>query len=78
MTDNNTLFDIVSPCIGDCTMNTSTTFCNGCYRTVDEIEHWGTLSNTQKKEVVQNLHDRRSKILGVPSRRAVNRRFESS
>ena len=78
MTDNRTLFEIVSLCIGDCTMNTSINFCNGCYRTVGEIKYWGTYSNTQKKEVVQNFHDRCSKILGVPSRRSVNRRFKPS
>ena len=41
-----------SPCIGVCAMNEATGFCQGCYRTIDEIQQWWDLDNAQKQAVV--------------------------
>ncbi len=30
--------EIESPCIGVCSMNETTGFCHGCYRTIEEIQ----------------------------------------
>ena len=40
--------DIQSPCIGVCSMDDSTGFCQGCYRSMDEIRDWWDLDNAQK------------------------------
>ena len=41
-----------SPCIGVCSMDDSTGLCQGCYRTMDEIQGWWDLDNTQKQAVI--------------------------
>ena len=50
--------EIQSPCIGVCSMDDSTGLCLGCYRTMDEIQGWWDLDNTQK-QVVINLASQR-------------------
>ena len=44
--------EIESPCIGVCVMDEVTGFCQGCYRTINEIKQWWDLDNTQKQAVV--------------------------
>lgn len=45
--------EIQSPCIGVCSIDDSTGFCQGCYRTMDEIQGWGDLTEAQKNEITQ-------------------------
>jgi uncharacterized protein len=52
--------EIQSPCIGVCSMDDSTGFCLGCYRTMDEIQQWWDLDNTQKQAVVDTANARES------------------
>ncbi len=47
-----------SPCIGVCVMDEVTGFCQGCYRTLDEIKQWWDLDNTQKRLVMQKANER--------------------
>ena len=44
---------IESPCIGVCLLNKEHHYCEGCFRSQDEIAQWITLSDIQKKEVIQ-------------------------
>jgi predicted Fe-S protein YdhL (DUF1289 family) len=44
---------IESPCIGVYFINDEHHFCNGCYRSKEEIAEWMALSDIQKKEVIQ-------------------------
>ena len=44
---------IASPCIGVCLLNKDHHYCEGCFRSRDEIAQWITLSDIQKKEVIQ-------------------------
>ena len=44
--------EVNSPCIGVCSMDDSTGFCLGCYRTMDEIQGWWDLDNMQKQAIV--------------------------
>ena len=44
--------EIQSPCIGVCSMDDSTGLCQGCYRTMDEIQGWWDLDNMQKQAVI--------------------------
>ena len=50
--------EIESPCIGVCAMDEVTGFCQGCYRTIEEIKQWWDLDNTQKQLVVQKSNER--------------------
>ena len=50
--------DIESPCIGVCAMDEASGFCQGCYRTLDEIQQWWDLDNAQKQEVVVEANAR--------------------
>jgi uncharacterized protein len=50
--------EIQSPCIGVCSMDDSTGFCLGCYRTMDEIQQWWDLDNAQKQAVVDLAAER--------------------
>ena len=50
--------EIESPCIGVCAMDEATGFCQGCYRTLDEIQQWWDLGNTQKQAVVVEANAR--------------------
>ena len=50
--------EIESPCIGVCAMDEATGFCQGCYRTLHEIQQWWDLDNTQKQVVVVKANAR--------------------
>ena len=42
---------VLSPCIGVCTMDASTGWCEGCLRTIDEIAGWSLFDNDEKRAV---------------------------
>lgn len=44
--------EIKSPCIGVCSMDDLTGFCQGCYRTIQEIQQWWDLDSTTKQAIV--------------------------
>lgn len=44
--------DVQSPCIGVCTIDDATGFCQGCFRTLEEIQGWWDLDNATKAAVV--------------------------
>ena len=50
--------EIQSPCIGVCSMDDSTGLCQGCYRTMDEIQGWWDLDNMQKQAVIDLASER--------------------
>ena len=50
--------EIESPCIGVCAMDEATGFCQGCYRTLVEIQQWWDLDNAQKQVVVDKANAR--------------------
>jgi predicted Fe-S protein YdhL (DUF1289 family) len=50
--------DIVSPCIGVCAMNDSNGFCQGCYRTVEEIREWWNMTDQEREKVMGTLDQR--------------------
>ncbi|MEI6868970.1 MAG: DUF1289 domain-containing protein [Methylophilaceae bacterium] len=54
---------IESPCIGVCFINDEHNFCNGCFRSREEITEWIALSDTQKKEVIQLTIQRQIDII---------------
>ena len=44
--------EVQSPCIGVCSMDDSTGFCQGCYRTIEEIQGWWDFSFEKKSDVI--------------------------
>ena len=57
---------IASPCNKVCVMNEATGLCRGCYRTLDEIARWGTMSDAERSAVVAELPARRADAQVTP------------
>lgn len=43
--------DVPSPCISVCRMHPRTQWCEGCYRTLEEIADWARMRDEGKREV---------------------------
>jgi uncharacterized protein len=52
--------EVASPCIGVCSMDDLAGLCQGCYRTLSEIQSWWDLDNTAKKAVIEQASVRES------------------
>ena len=50
---------LVSPCVGVCVLNAVTGFCQGCWRSVEEISNWRTMPRDRRMEVLKRLAERR-------------------
>ena len=53
-----------SPCINVCTLDAEGRLCLGCFRNIDEIALWGTMSEAERAEVVARLPERRRLAAG--------------
>lgn len=51
---------VETPCIGVCMINAEEERCFGCLRTLDEIAHWGSYSDAERRAVMQQLDARRA------------------
>ena len=60
--------NLPSPCISICKLNKSTGYCDGCFRTEDEIALWPSMSEDDKLNMLNILRQRQ----GI--KRRVNRR----
>jgi predicted Fe-S protein YdhL (DUF1289 family) len=49
---------VPSPCISICRMNATTGWCEGCFRTLDEIVAWGRASDADKLRIWQHIEAR--------------------
>ena len=47
-----------SPCISICRMSDDTTYCEGCWRSLDEIAGWAQRSADEKRAVWQQISER--------------------
>ncbi len=65
--------ELVSPCVGVCTLDAESGLCRGCLRTSEEIAAWPDLSYIGRIEVIERLHARRRQA-GLAGRRATRRR----
>lgn len=52
----------VSPCINVCTLDTAKEFCQGCYRTLDEISKWSRVSNDERLYILDAAARRRKEF----------------
>lgn len=50
--------EVMSPCIGVCTVDEDSGFCLGCYRTVDEIQGWWDMQPEAQKNLLAVLEER--------------------
>lgn len=48
-----------SPCDGNCKLDYKTKICMGCYRTMDEILKWISLTDEQKQNINQLAEQRK-------------------
>ena len=51
---------VPSPCTDVCRVPAGSGLCEGCFRTLDEIAAWSSLSDAGKRVVWQRLEQRRS------------------
>lgn len=47
-----------SPCVNICRMDTDNRYCVGCWRTLDEIRLWSSMSPEERHRVLDELADR--------------------
>ena len=51
---------VPSPCVSICRIDAATGWCEGCFRTIDEIACWGLLDEAEKLGVWSELKRRRA------------------
>ncbi|RHX82441.1 DUF1289 domain-containing protein [Leptospira yasudae] len=52
-----------SPCNKICTMDFETGFCEGCFRTIEEIGNWTRYSDAERDDLYLKLKARKEEIL---------------
>ncbi|MBK7051134.1 MAG: DUF1289 domain-containing protein [Rhodoferax sp.] len=50
--------NVPSPCISVCRMNEASGWCEGCYRTLDEIAQWSRLDDGTKQTIWGQIEQR--------------------
>ena len=50
-----------SPCNGECIIDLETGFCQGCFRTDQEIARWLKHSAEERKEVNRKIEERKAR-----------------
>jgi uncharacterized protein len=53
---------VASPCNKVCRIDASTGWCEGCLRTLHEIGAWSQLDDADKREVVEQLAQRKLRL----------------
>ena len=54
--------EIESPCVNICIVHPQANICAGCFRTIDEISGWSNMTEEQRKEIINDLPNRSSKL----------------
>jgi hypothetical protein len=55
--------EVQSPCIGVCSIDEISGFCQGCYRTIDEIKNWWDMSQPEQTNLINELEQRQTKTI---------------
>lgn len=50
--------DVPSPCMSVCRVDSVSEFCEGCFRTLDEIAAWSRMDEDGKREVWKTIGER--------------------
>jgi predicted Fe-S protein YdhL (DUF1289 family) len=64
---------IETPCIKVCEIDPASGLCMGCARTLAEIARWGTMSDAERRRIMEELPLRR--IAASPAREEKNRGY---
>jgi len=48
-----------TPCIDICTIDEANGLCKGCYRTIDEIARWASMSSGDRRAIMAILPERK-------------------
>jgi predicted Fe-S protein YdhL (DUF1289 family) len=56
---------VASPCINVCQMHAESGYCQGCYRTLDEIAGWWDMVPEAQRALLAELEQREIKALGA-------------
>ena len=51
---------VASPCINVCRMDDASGYCEGCWRTLDEIALWSQLDDADQHAVLEQVDQRRA------------------
>ena len=51
-----------SPCIAVCQIDKQTNMCVGCYRTMDEIMQWRTLTDDERDVIMHDIPQRKARL----------------
>ena len=55
--------EVQSPCIGICGIDEASGYCQGCYRTIEEIKGWWNMSQQEQTQLVAELEQRQSQLV---------------
>lgn len=58
--------DVASPCISVCRISPDTELCEGCMRTIDEVADWATMSNAERRAVLEAIEQRMQALFDKP------------
>jgi len=50
-----------SPCVKICKV-TKDIYCDGCFRTIEEISNWSKYSNKEKESIISSLEERKKSL----------------
>lgn len=71
--------NVESPCINVCRIDPATGYCEGCFRTIDEIAGWGGADDRARSTILARVAERRegtktslSGALGDPDGKSIN------
>jgi uncharacterized protein len=59
-----------TPCINVCLLDDETGLCQGCGRTLDEIARWASMSDGERRRVMEALPARRQRLEKTEARSA--------
>ena len=48
-----------SPCISKCQIDENTSYCLGCFRTMEEISCWTSYDNKEKMKIIKLISKRK-------------------
>ena len=51
-----------SPCLKVCLMNPDTELCRGCFRTLDEIARWASMTDEEREKILLLLEERKQTV----------------
>ena len=67
--------NLPSPCISICKLNKSTGFCDGCFRTINEISQWPSMTDVERMSLLETLRQRQGIKRRLNRRRKNNKSF---